>query len=484
MKKLRIFDLLTAIQPIELKRFHRYMKADSTFLSRDYIPLVEHLLKFYPDFKNSALSMESMYNALYPGKKYNSRVIISRLSELNRMTENFLLSVEMNKDLTVRNRILTEILMERKSYESFDLLMEKLLNREINLNKISERQLFEVDQLLMIKGQSMIKREKFAETNALLQQNIETFLIYVITRLLTMYCGIRNIENFQISGTPIKSLDMYMKSIDVESLVKQLGKNKLSAYMKVMVQIYRLYEKNTNDKLYFRAKKDFLDNIEVFEQISKFTVFSFLYSYCVLQLNLRRTEFVTEVYDILTKIISHAAYTKTSNEYMPSMLFREYVLTALKLNDIRGAERFISSYTENLAPENRETLRLYSQGKIQMHRKNFPAALQLYKKCPKNIRIITLDMKIERLVCLYELGETDLFREELSRNSVMIKGKNNITYFQRVSFAAFNRIMDKLLKLRLKPDRAVAARLLKSLESIKFLHYKEWIIEKIRQLMK
>nr|HMT11804.1 hypothetical protein [Ignavibacteria bacterium] len=219
MKKLRIFDLLTAIQPIELKRYHRYMKADSTFLSRDYIPLVEHLLKFYPDFKNSALSMESMYNALYPGKKYNSRVIISRLSELNRMTENFLLSVEMNKDLTVRNRILTEILMERKSYESFDLLMEKLLNREINLNKISERQLFEVDQLLMIKGQSMIMREKFAETNSLLQQNIETFLIYVITRLLTMYCGIRNIENFQISGTPIKSLDMYMKSIDVESLV-------------------------------------------------------------------------------------------------------------------------------------------------------------------------------------------------------------------------------------------------------------------------
>ncbi|MBL8016854.1 MAG: hypothetical protein JNK43_06260, partial [Ignavibacteria bacterium] len=414
MKKLRIFDLLTAIQPIELKRFQRYMKADSTFLSRDYIPLVDHLLKFYPDFKNSALTMESMYNALYPGKKYNSRVIISRLSELNRMTENFLLSVRMNKDLTVRNRILTEILMERKSYESFDLLMDKLLNREINLNKISERQLFEVDQLLMIKGQATIEREKFSETNALLQQNIETFLIYVITRLLTMYCGIRNLENFQISGTPIKSLDVYMKCIDVESLVKQLGKNKLSAYMKVMVQIYRLYDKDTNDKLYFKAKKDFLDNIGVFEQISKFTVFSFLYSYCVLQLNLRRREFVSEVYDILTKIISHAAYTKAGNEYMPSMLYREYVLTALKMNDIRGAEKFIASYTENLAPENRETLRLYSLGKIHMHRKDFSSALAAYSKCPKNINVIGLDIKIEKLVCLYELGEIDRFRDELN----------------------------------------------------------------------
>jgi len=482
MKKLRIFDLLNAIQPIELKRYHRYMKADSTFLSRDYIPLVDHLMKFYPDFKNSALTMESMYSALYPGKKYNSRVIISRLSELNRMTENFLLSVRMNKDLTVRNRILTEILMERKSYDSFDLLMDKLLNREINLQKISERQLFEVDQLLMIKGQSMIEREKFTETNALLQQNIEIFLIYIITRLLTMYCGIRNIENFQISGTPIKQLAMYMKNINVESLVKQLGKNKLSAYMKVMVQIYRLYDKKTNDKLYFRAKKEFMDNIKVFEQISKFTVFSFLYSYCVLQLNLRRREFVAEIYDILTKIISNNAYTKAGNEYIPSMLYREYVLTALKLEDIRGAERFITAYTQNLAPENRETLKVYSRGKIHMHRKDFALAYKTYKSCPKNIRIISLDIRIEKLVCLYELGEIERFREELNRNSAMLAGKSVITYFQRSSFAAFNRVMEKLLKLKLKPDPVFAGKLVKLIGATKILHYRQWIMEKINQI--
>lgn len=482
MKKLRIFDLLSAIQPIELKRFHRYMKADSTFLSRDYIPLVDHLMKFYPDFKNSALTMESMYSALYPGKKYNSRVIISRLSELNRMTENFLLSVEMNKDLTVRNRILAEVLMQRKSYETFDLLIEKLLNREINLNKISERQLFEVDQLLMIKGQSMIEREKFIETNALLQQNVETFLIYVITRLLTMYCGIRNIENFQISGTPIKSLEIYMKCIDVEGLVKQLGKNKLSAYMKVMVQILRLYDKDTNDKQYFKAKKDFFDNIGVFEQISKFTIFSFLYSYCVLQLNLRRTEFVSEVYDILTKVISHAAYTKASNEYMPSMLYREYVLTALKLNDIRGAEKFIASYTENLAPENRETMKLYSQGKIHMHRKDFASALAVYSKCPRNINVVALDIKIEKLVCLYELGELDRFREELNKNKALLAGKSNITNFQRRSFSTFNTVLEKLLNLKLKPNTASSAKLLRTVESTKIINYREWILEKIKQI--
>ncbi len=481
MKKLRIFDLLTAIQPIELKKYHRYIKADSTFLSRDYIPLVDHLMKFYPDFKNSALTMESMYSALYPGKKYNSRVIISRLSELNRMTENFLLSVRMNKDLTVRNRILTEILMERKSYQSFDLLMDKLLNREINLKKISERQLFEVDQLLMIKGQSMIDRERFVEVNSMLKQNIEIFMIYILTRLLTMYCAVKNIENFQIAGKSLKELDTLMNSINVENLIQQLGKHKLASYLKVMLQIYRLYDEETNDKLYYKAKKEFMDNIESFEQISKFTVFSFLYSYCVVQLNIRR-KFTDEIYDLLTKIISHAAYTKADNEYMPSMLYREYVLTAIKLNDIRGAEKFISSYTESLAPGNRLTLKFYSQGKILIHMKDFASALQTYKKCPKNIRIISLDIKIDKLVCLFELGEIEHFREELNRNRAMLKGKSNITHFQRSSFAAFNRVMEMLLKLKLKPDPVFAVKLVKLVEGIKILHYKEWILEKIRQI--
>ena len=482
MKKLRIFDLLSSIQPIELKRFHKYIQSDSLFNSRDYIPLVDILLKYYPDFSNKELTLELMYASLYPGKKYNHRVIISRLSELNRMTENFMLTIKLEQDHALRNRILSEALMHRKAYDTFDLLMARIVNSEKNLNKISERQLFELDQLLMIKGQCLVDREKFVETHELLEENIEVYLIYIISRLLTMYCAIKNIENFQIAGTSIKTLDMLMKNIDIEGLAKTLKNNRLSAYMRVMLEIYKLYDKKTNDKIYFKAKKEFLENIDVFEQISKFTVFSFLYSYTITQINMRRTEFTKEVYDILKLIIRHDAYRKAGNEYMPSMLFREIVLTGLKQNDHIGTLKFITDYTDSLAPQYRETLKTYSKGKMNMHNKVYSKALRYYDECPKNITIINLDMKIDTLVCLYELGSIDRFNSELAKNMNLLKNNKGMTLFQRKSFKLFNELLIKLIKLKLEPSALKKVELIKEVQSKKILHYKEWILSKLENI--
>ena len=482
MKKLRIFDLLSSIQPIELKRFERYIKSDSVYASRDYFPLVDHLLKFYPEFSSKELNLESMYNSLYPGKKFNNRVIISRLSELNRMVENFLLSMKLNKDQNLRSRLVAEVMMERKVYTIFDHSIERMLNEEENINKISERQLYELDKLLMLKGQCLIEREKFIEVHKLLEKNIEIFLIYTVTRILTMYCAIKNIENFQIAGTSIIQLEKYMSNINIDNLVKSLSHNKLSAYMKVMVQISRLYESKTNDELYFKAKNEFLENIDNFEQISKFTVFSFLYSYTITQINLRRAEFTIEIYELLKLIIRHNAYMKSGNEYMPSMLYREYILTALKQNDISGAERFIKEYTDSLSPDNKAAMLNYSNGKICIHQKNYLNTLAFYDKCPKNIQVLNLDMKIDRLVCLFELGYFDKCRNEIMRNKTIIKNNKTITEFQRESFKTYIDIMERLLDLKIKPDLKIKLKFIKDSEKKKILHYKEWILKQARKI--
>lgn len=482
MKKLKIFDLFGSIQSIELKRFIRYIKSDSVFASRDYYPLTGYLLKYYPDFNNKEISLEGMYKSLYPGKAYNKRVIISRLSELNRITENFLISLRINKDNSLRGKILAEELILRKINDPFEQLMKKLINEEKNVKKISERQLYELDSLMMIKGQYLVDREKFIETHDLLEENITIFLIYVITRLLTMYCAIRNIENFQVAGTSIKLLESYMKNINLENLVKSLSGSRLSAYMKVMVQIYKLYGKKSNDKVYFKAKKEFLNSISNFEQISKFTIFSFLYSYTVQQINMRRLEFNKEIYELLKLIIKYNGYMKAGNEYMPSMLYREFVITALKQKDIAGAEKFIENYKDTLAPEFRTTIYQYSMGKIKMHTRNFTAALKLYDSCPQNIQIINLDMRIDRLAALYELGYLDRFAAELKKNKSLLVSNKNITVFQRSSFKSYNGIMEKLLNLRLKPELKLKNKLIAEINSVKVLHYKEWMIKQLNNL--
>lgn len=484
MKKLRIFDLLSSIKVIELKRFNRYIKSDSLFASRDFVPLVNFLIKFHPEFVHPSLTLETMYNSLYPGKKFNKRVIISRLSELNRMVENFMLSVKIEKDPGLRTRLLAECLMQRNAYDTLDLLLDKQIHNELNIQKISDRQLYELDQLYMLKGQSLVDREDFIGTGKMLEKNIEIFLIYFLSRLLTMYCGIYNVEMFQISGTSLNILSSYMDNINVDKLVKSLSNSRLSSYMNVLAQVYKLYREKNNDNLYFKVKKELLDKISEFEQIAKFTVFSFLYSYSVQQINNRRKEFINEMYDILTLVINHEAYMKHPGEWMPSMLFREVVLTGLKLNDTEGVKKFIDNNTVKLSPYNRELLSMYSNAKIFIHKKQFDKALYIYDMCPKRIPILDLDIRIEKLVCLYELEYFDRLTAEITKNRNFLNNKDTMTVFQKNTVNLFNNCIELLYNYRrgkIRQDKLKIEKILKSKEN---LTYREWIAEKLDSIIK
>lgn len=479
MKKLKIFTLLSSIQTIELKRYIRYIKSDSVFESRDYLPLAEHLLKFYPDFNSKLLTLGSMYNSLYPEKIFNKRVIISRLSELNRITENFLLSIRINKNSALRDKLLAEELMHRKIYESFEHLIDKLIKKEKYNSKISEKQLYDLDWMMMIKGEYLTNREKFPEIHELLGENITVFFNYLVIRLLTMYCAMRSIGNFQVTGTSAKILDSFMRQINFENIIKSNSDSRLAGYMNVMLHIYKLYGKKSNDKEYYKAKMAFLENIHSYEQNTKFTIFSLLYSYVILQKNKGRYDFVKEIYDLLKLIIKYNGYLRTGNEYIPNMLYREYIFSALKQKDVKGAEKFIENYTENLAPEYRETVKQYSIGKIKMHLKDFTAVLKIYDSCPSNLPILNLDIRIDKLVALYELGHIYEFINELNKNKSILKSNKKITAYQYSSFKIYNTLMEKLVKLKLKPDTAAKNKLLTETGKLKIMHYKDWIIKQI-----
>lgn len=172
---------------------------------------------------------------------------------------------------------------------------------------------------------------------------------------------------------------------------------------------------------------------------------------------------------------------KAGNEYMPSMLYREYVITALKQKDISGAEKFIENYTERLAPEFRDTLFKYSIGKINMFTKHFSAALKYYDNCPQNNQIINLDMKIDKLVALYELGNLERYKIELYKNKQILKTNKNITLFQKSSFKAYISIMEKLINIKLNPEPAAKYKLINEVTGKKILHHKDWILKQINE---
>ena len=483
MKKLKIFGLLSSIRSIELKRFEKYIESDSHYSSRNYKPLSDYLLKFYPDFSSKELTLEAMYDTLYPGKKFNHRVIISRLSELNRMVENFLLSRRLENNNYIRSRLLAEELMERKEFDTFDLVINKMIKEKHEKPELSEQYLYELDQLMMIRGSSCMLREEFSDASLILKDHIEIFIIYFLSRLFSMYGFIRNLEEFQLPGDSLKYLEQYMKNIDFENMTKIVSKANHSVYIDIIFKVHKLNMSGFDDELYFECKEKFYRNISLFDTYGKFIIFNFLYIYCIHQINTKRCEFDKEIYELLNNIILHRSYSIKPKDHMPSMLFRETVITGLKLKDHSGINKFIKNYSGELAPEYKNTVVNFCLGKLRLSEKKYYQAITLYNKCPKNILIITIDIKMDLLMCYYELGLIEEIGEEMQKNHSFLNSPVVIPDVHRILYEKFILTFEKLFNLFLKPDNEKIDNLIKEINGFTVLNYKNWLLKKLEKLL-
>jgi len=479
MKKLRIFGLLSSIRSIELKRFQKYIRSDSLYTSRDYEPLTNHLLKYYPDFTDKELTLESMYNSLYPGKKYNQRVIISRLSELNKITENFLLSRRLENKQFTRSMLLAEELMERKEFDTFELVINKLLKDKRNRKSISEQHLYELDQLLMIKGNSYMMREEYNDSPMFLRDHIEIFITYFLSRLFSMYGFVKNLEEFQQPGNSLEYLEEYMQKIDLENITKIVSNSKHSVYLDIIFNVHKLNMTKNDDELYYNCKDKFYRYIDYFDTSAKFIIFNFFYTYCIYQVNVKKNNFINEMYELLKNVIKHRSYSMNPKDYMPSMLFRETVITGIKLKDHSGVNNFIKNYSDQLAPEYKDTMLNFSLGKLKLAEKKYAEALKAYKKCAKNILIITIDVNMDMLICYYELGLNEDIRESLQKNFALLRSPVIIPDIHRGLYEKFIEVFNQLYNLKINPDKTKLSALLNEVEKLERLNYRKWIINKL-----
>ena len=104
--------------------------------------------------------------------------------------------------------------------------------------------------------------------------------------------------------------------------------------------------------------------------------------------------------------------------------------------------------------------------------------------CPKRIPILDLDIRIEKLVCLYELEYFDRLTAEITKNRNFLNNKDTMTVFQKNTVNLFNNCIELLYNYRrgkIRQDKLKIEKILKSKEN---LTYREWIAEKLDSIIK
>src|SRR5205085_5044726 len=97
----------------EFKEFEKFI--DSPFFStgRNLKPLYLSLKKFYPLFDNMNFTRENVFNEMFDGKPYNDTLMRRHISDMIKMTEEYIKQVGFRKNSYECRKILLYELMAR-----------------------------------------------------------------------------------------------------------------------------------------------------------------------------------------------------------------------------------------------------------------------------------------------------------------------------------------------------------------------------------
>lgn len=485
MKQLKIFALLTCLKREEINSLLLYVEYCEKEAGREYIPLLKEILRYYPYFSGKHISLNKLYSTLYPGRVYNNRVIISRLSELNKLVENFLIKVSLEKTPHEKELLLAEELLSRNQFKLFNSLSEKLLDNLTTKHKLGPSQLLAKERLMNKTGRSLLAQRQTEKMIHHIHENVKVFTTFALTNTLSMVTGL---SAFQPQSAK-NANSIVSASIDdnmILNTIRVLKKTDpaYSSYIELWYLAYRFYTMQRDDKAYFDFVELFYRNINNFDRVTLQLMFMLMYAYCVMQDKNGRKEFRKDLYSVLKDIIHHEAYQPLENEFIPALLFREVVRTGIKEGDLSWVESFINKNHTKLEPSISQNMYNYGYGFLEAHKNNYESALNYLSKSKSDVLIIEIDIRLLLQITYFELELYDQAKNISLSNSQFVKSKkvSNKEHYKIVK--NFNEFYLKLLRAKMKNkilfDPTV---LVKDIENRTPLYFKSWFLQKVNEMI-
>ena len=485
MKDTRLLKLIRTFTKEELKSFEKFLQSPFLRPARDTTGLYNYIIKFYPDYDNSKLEKERVFEKIFKGESYNEKKLLNLIFDLTKAAEDFLALSTLMEDET-------EFLLNlSKGYSNKNLTDES--NR---VNKLIEKKLkpgfsTSKDYVSKFRRLSYLKSNYFTGINDF-GNLIETKKSYFEASAVQFI-----IDYTHIIGTVIPAQDTYgknikgefietiMKSFDLDMIMKAMEKSDLKTKHLILLHYYLLkinLEKN-NPEYYFLLRDVFYELLPDFDREEKCMIFNDLVNFCVQNYERDTGSFKKEIFDVYKKMLENKAYSLSENEYMQVMIYRNIVLSSITLRELKWLEHFIKSYTDCLQPEYREDLRNISYANLYYIQKEYEKALSWASKINNEFFLFKFDLKNMLLIIYYELDYFESAFSMVDSYKHYLSNSKEITPFYKVPLNNFLKLYFDLLKIKSRQGKETASFVKNKIKKESQLISKNWLLEKADQLI-
>lgn len=199
-------------------------------------------------------------------------------------------------------------------------------------------------------------------------------------------------------------------------------------------------------------------------------------NYCIKRINGGAENYFSEVMDFYKEGLNNDYLLE--KKVLSRFTYHNIVAAAIMTQEFEWVDHFIYKYKKNLQRKYRESSFSFSLAKLEYHRKNYAAALELLQKSNYRDLLLNLGAKTVLIKIYYELEEIDLLEAHLEAMKNYIRRKRLIGYHQK-NYQNIIQLTKKLLSINFY-NKDEKRQLIQLIETADPLTEREWLMQQLK----
>ena len=490
MLKSTLLEILRTFSKQELIKFEDFVRSPYFNKKENVLKLFLDIKKYSPELTDEALKKEKVWNRLFPGQIYNYGIMKNLIFDLSKLSEKFITNIRFNSDEFKKDEYLANELL-RRELQSIYINKFSKIDSEPDLQYLSENnlgindylnyksKLFEINWSFQVNFDQGSRSEKDLQNSHDLYQ-LTGFLLFLFEayRIAVINNLDKNLDND--NNTVTKVLELILPGIEI--IIQSVNQNSKtnSVYLNIYFLMYLALKENTESR-YLDFKKIVFDNLNI---LPKFTLQNIHLSLLTVFAKLNNTDKnLIEVIDIYDSLIENNLITERNTGIVPIHIFNNYISGCFYLSDPVKIENFANRFLNKLDPKHMENSKKYVKFMISFLNKDFDSALMCISLIDVTYPMQKITLKSQKAMCLYEIGDYEMFLNEFDNMKHFVKNNSFITDEFNKRFNLLFTVIKSLFNLKQNFDNYEYIKL-REIINANYRKSKPWFVEKLDKIEK
>jgi hypothetical protein len=494
MKINEVFYLLKDFSEENALEFKKFINSPFFHNNKAAHKLFDEIMNYKNLLLNS--EFEKIIKNIKKKFKHSHSTIIQRLSILYRIVLKFFKIKSFLGDEVLSEISLNEYLLKNRKYKSLELNLKKISSKINNKKNITEKHFWNSFNYNVQKCDLFTYKVSFINNknaNEILHNlsdaSIDLFL-YSLVQQINIFASnyFLNVET--------GNYGKFYFPFDIKKILEEFDKNNLSNLLSSKKSIYELYKLmylalyNREDSEYFlQYKKCFYRIINsLSKELIKFH-YDLIINYCVMKERLGEEKdfYKRQQAELLLEYIEKGYFKTKENEHLLPAEYRNFILIAFSINDIKLLKYFIDNCTIKLNYKDYFEMMNYGLVYYYYSIKDYDKVLESINNIKDNAFIYRFDIRNMSLRVYYETNEINKLLDLIHNYKRSILDETIFNKSNKISFLKLLKYLNKLVIIKNNPNknlRKESEYLYDLIDKEPIFTLKKWLLEKLNEHIK